>query len=380
MSVLIAVRNISGGGAEILECRLAVALNNKGILTDLLSQYSLNDFDKESDVLEWEKAGVPKVQWLNAKGATGIFFSVFRLIKIIRLNKYDYVITANSGLDSIAAIARFFCSFKHIVALHDYPHSTVTKSLRFKLWCYLIARSAHKLYAVSTFVKKGNLKFIKVEPEKISVIYNSINVPFLTAHSKSFLTDDFTNLETGTKKILLTGRLIRRKGIDIVLKIFSGLLSSFNAQLFIAGDSFDKGIEEGVVGYKEELIKLIDRLNLNDRVKILGRRNDVFNLMQQSDILIHLPRHEGFGLVLIEAIAAGIPVVASNVGGIPEVMSRTPYKVFDLENTEGITEQVKQFLLMDDDMKKMIITSAKECLGYYSDDRRSDEIIEKIFS
>src|ERR1039457_1608433 len=114
MKVLIAVRNISYGGAEILECRLAVALNKRQIHTDLLSQYCLNDFDMESDKRRWQKAGVPEVIWLKAKGLFGVLFSIFRLARIIKKNKYDYVITTNTGLDSIAALTRINCKFNHV--------------------------------------------------------------------------------------------------------------------------------------------------------------------------------------------------------------------------------------------------------------------------
>jgi glycosyltransferase involved in cell wall biosynthesis len=62
---------------------------------------------------------------------------------------------------------------------------------------------------------------------------------------------------------------------------------------------------------------------LTNRVRFLGRREDVPRLMASSDILVHPSRIEGFGLVLAEAMAAGLPIVASNVEGIPEVLEGT---------------------------------------------------------
>lgn len=59
------------------------------------------------------------------------------------------------------------------------------------------------------------------------------------------------------------------------------------------------------------------------RVRFLGHRKDISRLMAASDVLAHSAGTEGFGLALVEAIAAGLPVVATDVGGIPEVLVGT---------------------------------------------------------
>jgi len=379
MKVLIGVRNISFGGAEILECRLAVALNQKGIHTDLLSQYGLNDFDKEVDKNNWLKQGVPSVNWLNAKGIFGWVFSIFRLARIIRKNKYDFVITTNTGFDSIAAMAKVICRFKHIVALHFYPPVSLSKSMRFKIRQFLIERSAYKMYAISQYVKQENLKFLSYEPNRISVIYNSINTAHLEfAFSKNG--DQFLNELGASRIILFVGRIMQSKGIDKVLEVFSRIVKDIDVVLVIVGDSFNKGIEDGIVGYQNILLSLINESNLGGKVIFLGQRKDVLAIMQRSNLLIHLPSNEGFGLVLVEAIAAGIPVVTSNIGGIPEIIAKTPYSVFDLNNIDGIELEVRRYLSMDESNRNAITNKAKECLNFYTDDRRSSEIVNNILN
>ena len=379
MKVLIGVRNISFGGAEILECRLAVALNQKGIHADLLSQYNLNDFDTEGDRKAWLGRGVPSIEWLNAKGAFGLFFSIFRLAKLIRKNKYDYVITTNTGLDSIAALAKLICKFRHVVALHFYPPASLLKSIRFKLRQVLIQRSSYKMYAISRYVKQENLKYLSYDEEKIFVIYNSIS-----KDQQSFVpgNNDQISKELGTGEfILFVGRIMQSKGIDKVLEVFSRIAKdTANIALVVLGDAYNKGIEDGIVGYKNEVLSLINKLNLMERVIFLGRRKDVIAIMQKSKLLIHLPSNEGFGLVLVEAISANIPVVASNIGGIPEIISKTPYSVFDLDDLDGIELEVRKYLTMDESSKNSITTKARECLEFYSDQRRSQEVIDLILA
>jgi glycosyltransferase involved in cell wall biosynthesis len=58
-------------------------------------------------------------------------------------------------------------------------------------------------------------------------------------------------------------------------------------------------------------------------VHFLGLRDDIPELMNSADVLVHPARKEGFGLVLAEALAAGLPIVATDVGGIPEVLACT---------------------------------------------------------
>ncbi|MFD0763862.1 glycosyltransferase family 4 protein [Mucilaginibacter lutimaris] len=351
-------------------------LNKIGVPADILSQYNLGFLDTPNDVKKWKDAGVPQIVWLNANTLGGVFSAVFKLVNLIRTNKYNYVITTNTGLDTIAAIARFFIKFKHLVALHDYPHGSVTKAPRFKLWRSLVVKSLFKAYAISDFVRNENLKYISIAPDKIQTIHNSIDLNTFTndAGKETDITEKLNAVKG--KKLLFIGRLVKRKGIDILLNVLSQL--PHDVSLIIAGDSFDKAIEEGAANYRDEIISIIQQLKLEDRVVLLGQCKEVYTIMKQCDVMVHLARHEGFGLVLLEAFAAGLPVVTSNIGGIPEVLKDTSYKAIDLNNTEEIISEINYLLNMDAKEKQMITAQAKNTLEYFSDKRRAKDIAEKI--
>ena len=68
------------------------------------------------------------------------------------------------------------------------------------------------------------------------------------------------------------------------------------------------------------MIELVDELDLEDKVIFTGKRNDIAEFLAISDVMFHLSEKEAFGLVLLEAMACGVPCVATNVGGIPEVI------------------------------------------------------------
>ncbi|WP_169947940.1 glycosyltransferase [Microbispora sp. H11081] len=108
-------------------------------------------------------------------------------------------------------------------------------------------------------------------------------------------------------RVLSIGRLVPRKGVDTVVR---ALRQVPRAELVIAGG--DPGDEESV-----RLRTLARDLGLGDRVRLIGsvRRAEVPGLMRSADVLVTVPWYEPFGIVPVEAMACGVPVIASAVGG-----------------------------------------------------------------
>lgn len=109
--------------------------------------------------------------------------------------------------------------------------------------------------------------------------------------------------------VLFVGQLIRLKGVDVAIKALSGLSDS--VELWIVGEGEDR----------DRLVALCDELDLTPRVRFFGNQRHVEPYMQAADLLV-CPSlwGEATGLVNLEALASGLPVVASNIGGIPEVI------------------------------------------------------------
>ncbi len=106
--------------------------------------------------------------------------------------------------------------------------------------------------------------------------------------------------------ILMVGSDFKRKGLDRALKGLAALPPAIkaNTQLWVAGQDEPK-----------PFTKLVKQLSIGQQVKFLGARDDISELMWSADMLIHLAYSEAAGLVLLEAMVAGLPVVASKVCG-----------------------------------------------------------------
>ncbi|MBI2949793.1 MAG: glycosyltransferase family 4 protein, partial [Verrucomicrobia bacterium] len=112
--------------------------------------------------------------------------------------------------------------------------------------------------------------------------------------------------------ILMVGILRTVKGHDIALRAFQAISSELSqARLVLAGDG----------PWQAELERLAGTLRVTDRVRFLGFRDDVPDLMAAADMLLLTSRSEGVPQAVTQAMHAGLPVVAARVGGVPELIT-----------------------------------------------------------
>jgi glycosyltransferase involved in cell wall biosynthesis len=165
---------------------------------------------------------------------------------------------------------------------------------------WLVASALTHTVAVSEAVKTLWVESDGIDAERVQVIPNGVPDTRLdrTAH------DGFT---IGT-----VGRLSTEKGADVLLRAFAELAKTrTDLRLILVGDGPARPEVEGEIA----------ALGLRDRVELLGTRSDVPELLAGFDLFVLPSRREGLPLAILEAMAAGLPIVASKVGGIPEAIS-----------------------------------------------------------
>jgi glycosyltransferase involved in cell wall biosynthesis len=112
-------------------------------------------------------------------------------------------------------------------------------------------------------------------------------------------------------------RIQYRKGIDILLDTARQLIPRYKNVVFLVVGGSVPGQED----YAETLTRAAEDPVFNGQIKFLGVRQDIPDLLASLDIFVFPTRAEPFGVAVIEAMAAALPVVASRVGGIPEIIT-----------------------------------------------------------
>jgi glycosyltransferase involved in cell wall biosynthesis len=337
------------GGYERLSIELAQDINHFGIRTDILSQYT-NDLPGVPEAEERIKSfGIPQVLYLNLSvkpNFVSMLKSIFRLRKLLIINKYDVVETSGFTPTLITLLSLWNLKIKHVVGIHDeFTKQTHTGFRYFLFRNWLRCRSNTVIYTISLYVKDKWIEYFGVSKLSTKILYNAINEEYFNIKSERLNFEKELGAVDNPKIILFVGRLLKRKGIDTAFDAVLPLISQLNIHMVLIGSEDDT---DNV--YKDEnkilprIRNIIKNNSLDSRVHFLGFRNDIPRIMASSDILIHPARIEGFGLVLAEALAVGLPVVASNVGGIPEVLQETESILVPPENTEELSKAINVVL------------------------------------
>lgn len=167
-----------------------------------------------------------------------------------------------------------------------------------KLYARLYRR-AHTVIVLSKEMRRVLVENYLLDPEKVRVVYNAVSTDRLTALRKGNSLDS----GDGTITILSVGRLERQKGFDNLVRAFHVVNREFPfLQLKIAGEG----------GERRALEKLIQTLGLEDRVQLPGQCTNPFSGVDKKTIYAMTSHYEGFSNALLEALALGLPVLATN--------------------------------------------------------------------
>lgn len=166
---------------------------------------------------------------------------------------------------------------------------------------------AQSIIAVSHAVSRF-LKTCGYDAARIHVVHHGIPDPL---QDRQHRLSSACAGRHGEHRLLMVARLVHAKGHDTALRALARL-KHLPVEMLIAGDH--------LVGTGPQIQSLCTELGLGDRVEFLGQRTDVADLMLNADLLLAPSRREALSLTLIEAAACSLPVIASRVGGIPEVV------------------------------------------------------------
>jgi glycosyltransferase involved in cell wall biosynthesis len=330
LSILHVVDSLEVGGLERTVVRLAVAQKKAGHIVSIATVFRngpLTEALQNSDI---------PVHCLEKR--PGFDFKSVRKLRKISKNKIDVVHTHNPVPHYYATLATLGIKLHRISTRHD-----MGVHLKRKRMEDLYRLALKKTHAVVLVCDAARERFINesIVPENLaSVVYNGIEPTEARdrqGHENKQLRQKLGLPETGPI-IGSVGRLNQVKNYETLINAFAILTRvSPESSLVIVGDGPER----------QSLQELIKTLGLEDRVKLLGERNDIDDLLAQFDVFALTSKTEGFSVALVEAAWAGLPIIATDVGGNREIVDHgTTGFLVQVGDSSAVAEKLK-FLLTD---------------------------------
>ncbi len=341
--ILFILHDITNGGIEKVSLNLASKLNMKYDIDIYLFQpKSKNVFVDQLP----DNINIFKEKKLRGKAFK--FLKIFIwLISYIKKNKPDIIFTFYPYTNMIVFCINLFFKFKHIASQHSILSNDFA-SLKGKariynsiIWKFVFKRIKH-IIAVSNAIKNDLIKFLNISGNNIEVIHNSIDYELISKLCSGSISEPLNNY------ILFVGRLEKEKGVDILIRAFANLKKSGrNYEMIILGE-----------GSLENKLKLLtNELECHDKIHFLGFRSNPYIYMNSAACLVLPSIFEGFGCVILEAMACQTPVIASNIDGPSEI----------------IEDNINGFLFEKNNEKEL----AKKIVGVYEDKSMVDAVVSK---
>lgn len=191
----------------------------------------------------------------------------------------------------------------------DYQWRRGWRRAAFTAGSRLVYRAADAVVATSRGVADDLTRNFGVSPERITVIPNPVDLTAVRTRAAEPLTEA-ESLRGSTPVIVAAGRLADAKNYPMMIEALAQLRQSIPARLFILGQGeLDTALRQQVAA-----------LNLGDAVTFLGFQANPWKFIAQADVFALSSRYEGFGNVLIEAMALGVPVVATTSAGTRDIV------------------------------------------------------------
>ena len=331
--IVLLTTGLAYGGAETQLVNLAIKLKERGWDVRIVSMLPPQAFTEEL-----KRAGIP-LATLNIRHKVPNPWIVFRLVNILRQWQPDVVHSHMVHANLLARIARLFCKIPVLI-------STAHNINEGGRWREVAYRLTDPLADLTTNVSQAAVeRYIRVgaaPKNKIRFMPNGIDT---SRFKPDRTTGQCLRNELGVDNNfvwLSVGRFEAAKDYPNMLRAFKMVVDKRQDTLLLL---------VGQGSLLEEVRKLANELDLEDKVRFLGVRRDVPELMNAADAYVMSSAWEGMPMVLLEAHACGLPIVATDVGGNGEVV---------LNNRSGYLVPSRDAKVLAAAMMKMMALSEAE--------------------
>lgn len=351
MKILHVITDLDTGGAEKLMADLLPRMARRGHTLELCvfngSPTPLLDRIREAGIT------------VRSLGEKRDYYSLRHIPQLAGLARhYDIIHTHNTAPQLFGAIASICSRAKWFTTEH-------TTTSHHRVWWYRpierwMFRRYSRVICISDAAKASMQDVAGKERPAVSVIPNGIDIDVFA--NAGPVDKASINNRQDSRVILMVGRYSYQKDQATIIRSMQELPA--DTELWLAG-------------YGEtqpQLEALTAALGLEDRVHLLGMRSDVPQLLKAADVVVQSSHIEGFGLAAVEAMAAGVPVVASDVEGLAQVVDGAGL-LFDHGNHHHLASQINS-ILTDSALRDSLIEKGRGRAARYGIDRMTDAYLE----
>ena len=339
------------GGSGIVATELGMSLAQKGYKVHFISSELPARLDMTQSNIFFHKVNVQSYPLFRHQpydiALSSMIYQVVCMYKLDILHAHYAIPYAYAAFMAKQMLKEKGKDLPLITTLHGTDITLVGQHPSYKHAVEFSINQSDALTSVSESLKQDTLSFFEVRKE-INVIPNFIDdrhfEQCITCSRKQFAEDD-------ERVLVHISNLRPVKRIQDVLEVFKRVNEKVPSKLIIVGEGPEM---ERVDSF------LVDYPDFMDKIKIMGKQNDLRAVLTHADVFLLPSEKESFGLAALEAMAAATPVISSNTGGIPEVNihGKTGF-LADVGDVEKMAEYGVK-LLSDENLLKEMKKAAKE--------------------
>ncbi|MCV0023256.1 N-acetyl-alpha-D-glucosaminyl L-malate synthase BshA [Bacillus sp. XT-2] len=228
--------------------------------------------------------------------------------------------------------------------------------------------ASDRVTAVSSALAAETYDLIKPE-KKIETIYNFIDERVYLKKNTAAIKEKHGILPD-EKVVIHVSNFRKVKRVQDVIQVFRNIAGKTKAKLLLVGDGPEKSVA----------CELVTKYGLEKQVLMLGNQDRVEELYSISDLKLLLSEKESFGLVLLEAMACGVPCIGTNIGGIPEVIKNNVSGfLVDVGDVEAASAKAVR-ILEDEQLSKRFTEAAMEMLNNEFSSQKIVSQYEQIYA
>jgi len=373
LSILLLGTQMATGGAQKVLLDQANWFHARGHKVTAVFFYDRDDLHKKwQDAFPFPILNLKAFQKGEGKFQNGlsIFHGLWKLWELLRREKFDTIETFTHDSNMLALPLAWMAGIPVRIATHHGIVDGITP-WREKIHAWMINHNiAQCIVAVSAMTRQKLLEE-GIQAGRIVVIKNGIT-PVQIEGVNSAEARKEAGVGADDPFLLAVGRLVYSKAHEILITAMPAVLKKFpNAKVGICGEG----------DLRPKLEAQIQSLGLSDSVKLLGQMDHVEKLLASADVFVMPSLWEGLPIALLEAMSAGLPVIATKVEGVEEVITEGEHGLFvPVENTTALTEAILKLLAEPQLRRKMGAASKAKVLAFYTADQMCEQYLELMIN